>query len=202
MRSVNTDAARSYRKSKRAETEAETRKRIVEATITLHETLGPAKTTVTAIADRAGVQRATVYRHFPDLQALFAACNAQYYERHPMPDPESWLAVATPAERVKIALDDLYSWYEETESMLSAGMRDIDSVPAAARDAFFGYFRQVADALMTGRRDRGRNRIRVAAAIGHAISFETWRSLIRDGSLTNQEAAELMQAMIAAAAPR
>lgn len=199
---MNTDGARPYRKSKRAQTEAETRQRIVEATVALHETLGPAKTTVTAIADRAGVQRATVYRHFPDMQALFAACNAQYYERHPMPDPGSWLAVTTPTERVKIALDELYSWYEETESMISAGMRDIDTVPAAAREAFFGYFRQVADSLMTGRRDRGRNRTRVAAAVGHAISFETWRSLVRDGSLTNQEAAELMQAMIKAAATR
>jgi len=199
---MNTERVRSYRKSKRAQGEAETRQRIVEATVALHETLGPAKTTVTAIAGRAGVQRATVYRHFPDLQTLFDACNAHYYERHPMPDPRSWLTVANPAERVKIALDDLYSWYELTESMLSVGMRDIDAVPAAAREAFFGYFRQVADALMTGRRDRGRNRTRVAAAIGHAISFETWRSLVRDGSLTNQEAVELTQAMIGAAATR
>ena len=131
MRSVNAGGVRPYRKSKRAQTEAETRQRIVEATVALHETLGPAKTTVTAIADRAGVQRATVYRHFPDLQTLFDACNAQYYERHPMPDPGSWLAVATPAERVKIALDELYSWYEETESMLSAGMNATSSIAFA-----------------------------------------------------------------------
>lgn len=199
---MKTTGARPYRKSKRAQTEAETRQRIVEATVALHETLGPAKTTVTAIAERAGVQRATVYRHFPDLQSLFAACNAHYYERHPMPDPGSWLSAATPAERVPVALGDLYAWFEETESMLSVGIRDIDTAPAAAREAFLGYFRQVADALMTGRRERGRDRTRVAAAIGHAISFETWRSLVRDGSLTSQEAAELMQAMIEAAAPR
>ena len=183
----------------RALTEAETRQRIVEATVELHETLGPAKTTIKAIAERAGVQRATVYNHFPDLQVLFAACNAYYYERHPMPDPTSWVGIASPDERFHVAVRELYRWYEETETMLSVGIRDIDAVPPAAREAFFGYFRHVARSLMTGRRERGRKRVRTAAAVGHAISFVTWHSLVREGSLTSEEAADLMEAMVGAA---
>ena len=112
----------------RALTEAETRQRIVEATVELHETLGPAKTTIKAIAERAGVQRATVYNHFPDLQVLFEACNAYYYERHPMPDPTSWVGIASPDERFRVAVRELYRWYKETETMLSVGIRDIYAV--------------------------------------------------------------------------
>ena len=199
MCSVKVASPRPYRKTKRALTEAETRQRIVEATVELHQTLGPAKTTIKAIAERAGVQRATVYNHFPDLQVLFAVCNAYYYERHPMPDPTSWVGIASPNERFHVAVRELYRWYEETEAMLSVGIRDIDAVPPAAREAFFGYFRHVARSLMTGRRERGRKRVRTAAAVGHAISFVTWHSLVREGSLTSEEAADLMEVMVGAA---
>ena len=200
MRSAKAATPRPYRKKQRALSEAETRQRIVEAAVELHETIGPANTTIKAIAESAGVQRATVYNHFPDLEALFAACNAHYYGRHPMPDPSSWLSVASPVERFRVAVRDLYTWYEETERMLAVGIRDIDAVPPAARQAFFGYFRHVARSLMTGRRERGRARVRTAAAVGHAISFQTWQSLVRDGSLTSEEAAILMEAVVRAAA--
>jgi AcrR family transcriptional regulator len=195
---VKVASPRPYRKTMRALTEAETRQRIVEATVELHKTLGPAKTTIKAIAERAGVQRATVYNHFPDLQMLYEACNAHYYERHPMPDPTSWVG-ASPNERFRVAVRELYRWYEQTEQMLSLGIRDIDAVPPAAREAFFGYFRYVARSLMTGRRERGRARVRTAAAVGHAISFVTWHSLVREGSLASEEAADLMEAMVGAA---
>lgn len=202
VRSSKVSLARPYRKTKRSLSEAETRQRIVEATVGLHQSVGPAKTTVKAIAERAGVQRATVYKHFPDLEALFAACNAHYYERHPMPDPERWATIASPFERFGVALRALYGWYEETEEMLSVGIRDIDAVPRATREAFFGYFHHVTRSLMAGRSERGRARRRVAAAIGHAISFATWRSLVREGSLSSEEAAELMQALVEAASTR
>lgn len=201
MRSAKAaSGSRPYRKTKRAESEAETKTRIVEATVALHETVGPARTTVKAIAERAGVQRATVYAHFPDLQALFEACNAHYYERHPMPDPGRWASIDRPAERLSIALDELYAWYEETEQMLTVGIRDMDATPPAAREAFFGYFHHVRDVLVAGRRERGRARTKVSAAIGHAISFGTWRSLVREQSLTRTEAASLMAATVDAAA--
>ena len=85
----------------------------------LHGTVGPARTTVSAIADEAGVQRATVYRHFPDDQSLFDACTAHFYGLHPRPDPEAWASIADPDERLRKALADLYAWYGETEEMLS-----------------------------------------------------------------------------------
>jgi AcrR family transcriptional regulator len=192
--------SRPYRKTRRAESEAETRTRIVEATVALHETVGPARTTVKAIAQRAGVQRATVYKHFPDLQTLFDACTAHYYERHPMPDPGRWASIDPPAERFSIALGELYAWYEETEQMLTVGIRDIDAIPPAAREAFVGYFDQVRDVLVAGRRERGRARTKVSGAIGHATSFGTWRSLVREQSLTTTEAVSLMAATVGAAA--
>ena len=192
--------SRPYRKTRRAQSEAETKARIVEATVALHQSVGPARTTVKSIAERAGVQRATVYKHFPDLQALFEACNAHYYERHPMPDPGRWASIDPPLERLAIALDELYAWYEETEQMLSAGIRDIDAVTPVAREAFLGYFHQVQDVLVADRRERGRARITVSAAIGHAISFMTWRSLVREQSLTRTEAVSVMAATVDAAA--
>jgi len=170
---------RPYRKSKRAVSELETRQRITEAAVALHQTVGPARTSVKAIAARAGVDRATVYRHFPDEQALFDACTSHYYARHPMPDPGRWIAIADRDERLRTALAELYAWYGETEQMLATGIRDVEHVPAGSREAFLGYFQTVHAALMVGRRERGRARLRLAGAIGHAINFHTWHSLVR-----------------------
>jgi AcrR family transcriptional regulator len=190
---------RPYRKRKRALSELETRERITEAAVALHQTVGPARTSVKAIAERAGVDRATVYRHFPTVQALFDACTHHYYTRHPMPDPERWAEIIQPDERLRIALLQLYAWYAETEQMLRTGIRDIDHVPAQAREAFFGYFEAVLAALMTDRRQRGRARTRVSGAIAHAINFSTWHSLVREQQLTEDEAVILTTAMIRAA---
>src|ERR1043165_6274272 len=142
---------RPYRKRKRAASELGTRQRITDAAVALHQTVGPARTSVKAIAERAGVERATVYRHFPDEQALFDACTAHYYARHPMPDSQRWAAIEQPDERLHVALADLYAWYAETEQMLSPGVRDIDHVPAGSREAFFAYFQAVHATLMAGR---------------------------------------------------
>ncbi len=193
-------APRPYRKRKRAVSELETRKRITEAAVALHQTVGPARTSVKAIAERAGVDRATVYRHFPDEQALFSACTSHYYARHPMPDPGRWAAITGADERLRAALADLYTWYGETEEMLATGIRDMEHVPAESRDAFVGYFQTVHAVLMAGRRGRGRTRLRIAATIGHAIDFHTWRSLVREQQLRGDEAITLMAATVDAAA--
>jgi AcrR family transcriptional regulator len=190
---------RPYRKRKRALSELETRQRITEAAVDLHQTVGPARTSVKAIAERAGVDRATVYRHFPDEQALFNACTSHYYARHPMPDPSDWMAITDPDKRLRAALADLYSWYSETEEMLATGIRDIEHVPAESRQAFLGYFEAVRAALLAGRRERGRARRRIAGAIGHAISFQTWHSLVREQQLSDEEAITLMEATVQAA---
>jgi AcrR family transcriptional regulator len=190
---------RIYRKRKRAAEELRTRERITEATVALHESMGPAHTTVKAIAERAGVQRATVYRHFPDEQALFNACTAKYYATHPMPDPGGWARITSPDERLVQALVALYGWYGETEKMLFNSVRDIEHVPDATRDSFLGYFDVVHATLMTGRHESGRALTRSAAAIGHAVSFSTWRSLVREHGLDTDEAVALMVAMVDAA---
>lgn len=191
---------RRYRKRQRALSELETRQRITQAAVALHQTVGPARTSVKAIAERAGVDRATVYRHFPDEQALFDACTSHYYTRHPMPNPEQWAEIMRPEERLRTALAELYAWYAETEQMLHAGIRDIDHVPAKSREAFFGYFEAVHAALMTGRHERGRPRARVSGAIAHAINFHTWRSLVREQQLSADEVIPLIMAMVQTAA--
>jgi len=196
---TRTQSSRTYRKRKRAAAELLTRERITRATVEMHETVGPAGTTVKAIAELAGVQRATVYRHFPDAQQLFDACTALYFSRHPMPDPRAWSQIPAPRERLSQALADLYAWYGQTEQMISNSIRDIDKVPAATAEGFLGYFAEIRAVLMGGRAERGRPRTRVSAAIGHAIAFPTWHSLVREQGLRDAEAVALLAAMIDAA---
>ena len=193
--------SREYTKRKRAEAEEETRLRITEAIMGLHEEVGPAQTTVSGIAEKAGVQRATVYRHFPDVEAQVAACSAHWLSIHPPPDPTAWLEIADPDERLRSALKDLYRWYGETESTVVKLYRDAPLVPPIQkrmeqRDAGMGL---MAGLLLDGRGLRGARKQRTLAAIGHAIAFGTWLSLVGEQGLTNDQAAELMVAMVAAA---
>ena len=183
---------RAYRKRARAEQEERTRGRIAAATAALHGSVGPAHTTVSAIAQRGGGQRATVYRPFPTDEALFDACTAHFYGRHPLPDATAWSAIADPTERLRRALTELYAWFEETEDMLSNVTRDAAHTPAGPRERFRSYFEHVRATLMEGRRQRGRARERIAAGIGHAISFPTWRSLVREQGLASREAVKVM----------
>jgi AcrR family transcriptional regulator len=192
---------RRYRKRRRAELEQRTRERITDAAVKLHGTLGPARTTISGVAREAGVQRATVYRHFPTEESLFAACSAHYMARHPRPDPATWLAIADPGERLRRGLADIYDFYRRTESMLEKTSRDAPLVPAMAKPvaALGGYLDSAADALIRGRPEGGQTRRRVAAAIGHALSFPTWQSLVRRQGLDEAEAAALMAAMVESA---
>src|SRR6476659_7730703 len=120
---------RPYRMTRRAEAEARTRQRITESTVHLHGTLGPARTSISAIAAHAGVRRATVYRHFPDQEALFAACSSHWRAANPEPDPSAWAAIDDPAERLRRALEELYAYYRSTESMRERVLRDEPSLP-------------------------------------------------------------------------
>lgn len=197
-----TQKRRNYRKRRRAEQEAETRRRITEAAVKLHGTVGPAKTTVSGIAREAGVQRATVYRHFPDEEAIFEACTSHYGALHPPPDRGRWAELADPGERLRVALRELYAFYAETQQMLESTGRDVDRVPAVrkAATAMVVYLEQARAVLMRGRRERGRPRDRVAATIGHAMAFPTWRSLVREQELGEEEAVELMASLVETAA--
>ena len=188
---------RRYRKRVRADQEAATRQRITEAAVRLHGTVGPAGANVSAVAEEAGVQRATVYRHFPDDEALFKACSAHWDQLNPRPDPESWRAVREPEARLRLALDELYGWYERVGGMLYLTMiRDAELVPDEIRRRGMAYAGAVRDALMQGRRARGRKRERIAAAIGHATSFPTWFSLAGQQGLRREDAVVVMSAMV------
>src|SRR5688572_22834599 len=127
--SVEKPANRRYELRKRADAMEATRRRITEATIELHGSIGPARTTITAIAERAGVQRQTVYRHFPTDDDLFAACSQHFYAGDRWPDLERWRAIADPAERLAAALDELYAYYERNESMWTNVLRDETLMP-------------------------------------------------------------------------
>lgn len=193
---------RAYRKRRRAEHEAQTRRQITEAAVKLHGTVGPARTTVTGIAAQAGVQRATVYRHFPDLDSLFISCSAHWASLNPPPDPGSWRRVADGEKRLRHGLTELYDWYAWADPMLTNIFRDAPVVPAMARasENFQRQFVALHAALMQGRPNRGRARARVAAATGHALEFGSWRSLTQTQGLEAKETVELMIALVAAAA--
>lgn len=194
---------RRYRKRRRAELEAQTRLRITEAAVKLHGTLGPARTTISGIAAEAGVQRATVYRYFPDLESLFLACSAHWASRNPPPEPAAWRQISNPDDRLREALTELYAWYDWAEPMLSNVFRDGPLTPAMAQpqQAFQRRLEAVHEALMCGRRLSGRVEARVSAASGHAISFTTWHSLVREQGLRPDEAVELMCHLVAGAIP-
>ena len=193
---------RRYEKRARAAKEQATRQRIIEAAIALHGTVGPARTTISAIAEHAGVRRATVYRHFPDERALFLGCSGTWRERNPLPDPATWAAIADPAARLEAALDALYGWYEQAEPMLSALLRDIDAVPIVAelQAGRLAYLADVEDGLASGWGVRGKAATRLRAAIGLALDFFAWRTLNERG-LGRGDAIAVMSSAVRAAAP-
>jgi AcrR family transcriptional regulator len=193
---------RPYRKRRRAELEDETRLRITEAAVELHGSVGPARTTVSAVADLAGVQRATVYRHFPDEEALFGACSAHWIGANPLPDLARWAGIDDPQKRLLTALGELYAWFDRGERMLENTTRDAAVVPALepSMAGMALWLDAAVEALLRGRPERGVRRRRVRAAIAHAIAFGTWRSLVREQGLSQSAAIGLMASLVAAAA--
>lgn len=190
------DEKRKYELRKRAATMEETRRRITEAAVELHGGVGPARTTVSAVAERAGVQRHTVYRHFPTDQDLFEACSGHFTARNPWPDLSAWARIEDPEERLATGLDQLYRWYEKTGGMWANVLRDEEFVkvitPVLA--PFREYLDEAARVLARGRPRRRA----VAAGARHAVDFRTWQSLVADGGLRRDQAIALMAAMLAA----
>ena len=195
-------ATRTYRKKRRAEQQAETRQRIVEAMVALHREVGPARTTISAIAERAGVERLTVYRHFEDESAMFQACSAHFATEVPGPDPAAWAEVAEPVERLRAALLAFYDYYRRAEEMLVHAHRDAPQLPALAAvlSPWDDFVVRARDGLLEGWEAAEPGRVRLAAAIAHALRFETWRSLARAEALGDAKAADLMVTLAGAAA--
>ena len=183
---------RRYELKERARRQEETRTRIVQAAVDLHTSIGPARTTVSAIAERAGVERHTFYAHFPDERTLFGACSTHWRNRHPRPDHARSLALERPEDRLRGVLLDQYAWYEEVEPELAVIIRDSTLVPVVGETLAEGAADMVAVAAGLSRDWPRRKPVR--AAIGHALEFETWRSLVRRQGLTRTQAvAEMLR---------
>jgi AcrR family transcriptional regulator len=192
---------RKYEKKARAEAEAQTRLRITESAVELHGSLGPAQTTMSAVAEHAGVRRSTLYRHFSDEEALFGACSAHWAAENPPPDISRWEKIDDPAERLGAALEEMYGYYRRAGGMIDKLLRDEQAVPVVAEKfaPYHQFLAMATEILMRGRGLRGNAAKRTRAAIGHALAFRTWQDLTEAQGLDDKQAAELMSALVAAA---
>lgn len=192
---------RVYRKRKRADQEAQTVLRITEAAVLLHGSLGPSRTSMSAVAKEAGVRRSTLYRHFPDEATLFRACTAHYMAMHPFPDLERWASIRDADQRLVTALRDLYALYASTAPMMENVHRDASTMPIVVEmlGGLRSYLNAAHATLLKGRREEdGANRM-VSAAIAHALAFPTWLSLVQEQDLTTEESVGMMCRLAAAA---
>lgn len=184
---------RSYTLKKRAEQQAGTRARIVDAAVALHSTIGPNATTLSMIAEKAGVQRHTLYAHFPDERSIFQACSAQAHQRDPGPTAEAWHKVTDRRARLAAALGDIYGWYARNESLLSNVLRDVATNPHVQeiqRTQVAPVRKGWVELLGEGLEERPR------ALLHLALSFHTWHSLVQQAGLTQQQAIEAMVEMV------
>ena len=189
---------RRYELKRRADRQNETRQRIVEATVHLHQTVGGAKTTISAIAEKAGVERLTVYRHFPDEKALFTACTSHYLALNPPPDPAAWEGFPEVKQRLRTGLTAIYAFHRRTEPMFMRAASDLEQIPVLREvlAPLFAYWERVHAVLCEPLKVSGRARVRVRALVGHAISFQTWRSLAREQKLSDAEAVDLLVKLV------
>jgi AcrR family transcriptional regulator len=181
--------SRTYTLKKRAEQQAETRQRIVDAAVDLHSSVGPAATTFSMVAERAGVQRHTLYAHFPDERSLATACSGYVYERDPLPEAAAWRGIADRTERLTAGLFAIYAWYARHPSLMACVMRDVEyhaptqeAVATRVAPVVAGWHEVLGAKLNPRQR----------AMLHLAISFFTWRILIRDGGLTQRAAVAAM----------
>lgn len=184
---------RKYTLKQRATQQEETRARIVEATVELHQEVGPRDTTISAVAERAGVGRLTVYRHFPDDASLLAACSSHYMAQHVPPDPATWQAVENPRERTRAALARLYAYYREVDAMFSQVLRDAEHMPVvrATTEDFITYLEAVREDLLAHWQASRAKKEALAVTLRHVLEFWTWQSLSKAG-LDDAQATELV----------
>lgn len=181
---------RSYELKERGKRQQETRQKIIEAAIHLHQTRGIAATSMNDIAEQADVGKVTVYRHFPDMAAMVGACSGQYFERNPFPDPELWRAAEDPVERMRHGLNEAYDWYASTEAMMSRVYPEARDHPVMA--PYHAHWAHAADVLLEVWPEKGRRKVLLRAAIALALDFDTWRTLVKVQGLSNTQATELM----------
>jgi AcrR family transcriptional regulator len=193
--------ARIYTLKRRAENQAETRRRIVEATVELHSTLGPARTTISDVAERAGMQRHTVYAHFPTERDLSLACSGLALERDPLPDDKAWRRIGDPEQRLRRGLAEIYAWFARNSEMTMCVLRDAE-VDQLTREIVHMRF---GTRMLEFRRALSRgfpSSRKLQAALRLALSFQTWRSLVKEGGLSLDAAVDLMVGAIRCAADK
>jgi AcrR family transcriptional regulator len=179
----------------------ETRDRITRAAFELHATVGPAQATISAIAERAGVQRHTVYRHFPDIVSLIRACTAHGMEVTGLPQPERWEAIGDGLVRLRLALEEMYAYYRANEQMIANILRDLPVMPelAAGSSDYQDHLGRIwGGVIAPWKRLRGRRGARTRALVSTALEFGTWQALTRRGGLSDEEAAATMVGSVAA----
>ena len=192
-------APRAYSMGRRREQLDSMRQRITEAAFELHATVGPAQTSISAVADRAGVQRHTVYHHFPDMTSLMQACTAHGMRTTGIPDAASWVAIEDPTARLRHGLDELYRYYAANARLLGNVVRDLPLMAdIGGAEDFAEHMTGLFYALAGGWADTPATQRLRMAAIGHAMEFETWRSLTGNG-LSDAEACELMVGFVSTA---
>lgn len=189
-------AKRKYQMKRRAERQEETRQCILDATVALHERVGVPGTTISAVAEQAGVERLTVYRHFADETALLTAMTTYYLEVHPLPNPEPWRAIADPEVRLRTGLTAAYAYHQQTAGLIGPLIQGLPYKPVIcdALEEYSAYWMRVQQILSEGWEASDPSLI--AAAVGHSVSFKTWHSLVRDLALDNAQAVELMISMV------
>jgi AcrR family transcriptional regulator len=180
---------RTYTLKRRAEQQADTRRRIVEAAVDLHGTVGPALTTFSIVAEHAGVQRHTLYAHFPDERSLSLACSALAMERDPLPDAEPWRAIADRRERLRAGLRAIYGWYERNAELAACVLRDAEH-HALTREV--AHMRMGPHMAAYGEVLGAKLSAKQRAVLHLALSFFTWRTLVREGGLKAGAAVEAM----------
>ena len=193
-----------YKLKRRAERQEETRLRIARAAVELHQTVGPSKTTMRALAEEAGVSRPTVYSHFPDELSLFKACSSLDLSENPPPDPNPWAKIADPEERLRSALTEVYAYYLRRERIMYNVLRDAQGdaeVNANTREVLkpmFAHWERMKETLVTAwevSEEKPQQQL-LRAAIGVALDFQTWRTMVREQDLTDEQAIELMVRMV------
>ena len=180
-----------------------TRDRITRAAFELHRTVGPARASISAVAEHAGVQRHTVYSHFPNMESLIEACTAHGMKLTALPDPVEWALVADPVERLGIGLAELYAYYRANAQLLGNVTRDMAVMPelVAGSHAFFAEMGKMGSALSSGWVVGRESERAHAAAVGLAMGFGTWQSLTGSG-LTDEEALAMMVTFVESTALR
>lgn len=188
---------RPYRLGRRQTAVARTRERIVAAAFDLHATIGPSRTTIRAIADHAGVQRHTVYAHFPDLDALYEACTTHGIRSTGMPEPETWRSIIEPTDRLRHGLTEMVAWYRSNERMLGNVLFDVDpsAPPPATPDPFEIRMSAVFYVLTEPWSVDAERHSAFAAVVGHALAFTTWRTLT-GGGLTDDQAVTILVGLV------